>query len=101
VVWLGKSEIIKRYVVKKDAKYIIVRYVENCIEDGIPESVDEVVEILFNILTCEFGREIINMHPIEFSAKYHHTLGLYIRNCFGLWRKDSKIMKELNALMPD
>lgn len=79
----------------------IVKLMEYCRDDRVPKGVDEAVDILFRILGCEFGRKVIHMHPLVFSAKYHFTLGLYIRNCFGLWRKDSEIMRELNVLMAD
>ncbi len=95
------SNLIEAKIEREAGEYILIRYIENCQNTKTPETVDEAVDILFNLLTCEFGEKIINMNPIEFIAKYHYTLGLYIRNCFGLWRKDSKIMEELNVLMPD
>ena len=95
------NNIIDREVVNEVDEFILVRYIERCLDNKEPESVEEAVDILFKLLGCEFGRKVINMHPLIFLAKYHFTLGLYIRNCFGLWKKDSKVMRELNVFSAD
>jgi len=69
--------------------------------DKVPESVDEAVDLLFRAFGCEMGMKFLEMSVEEFVVTYHFTIGLYIRNKFGLWGKDSKIMEELNALMAD
>lgn len=70
-------------------------------DDRVPESVDEAVDILFEMLTCGFGKVVIEMPKQEFITRYHLTLGMYIRNCFKLWHKDSRIIQGLNGVHPD
>ena len=82
-------------------RIFVVRYYTNCLNERVPESVEEAVDILFNLLTCEFGRMVIGMDPLEFALQHHFTLGLWIRNCFKLWSKDSKIIRELGSIHPD
>ena len=80
----------------------IIKFKTRCLNDRIPESVDEAVEMLFNLLTCRFGRVALKYDDFfDFAAVYFFTLGLYIVNCFGLARWDSKITKELGIDDPE
>jgi hypothetical protein len=55
-----------------------------------PKSIDEAVQMLLARLSEEDKETIKNTHPYDL-AKYHHGLGTYIRNEFGLW-KDSPLV---------
>ncbi len=57
-----------------------------------PQTVDEVVEQLINGLPLKDKTSIANMTEDELDA-LHFTLGQYIRNNFGLWDKNSELMK--------
>ena len=47
----------------------------------IPKNMDEVFEFFDKELTTEDKKELIKYDAIEF----HHSLGRWIRNNFGLW----------------
>ena len=73
----------------------------NCLNENIPEDLEEAIDVLFNLLTCAFGRMVLKLSPSEFSTRYYTTLGLYIRNCFKLWHKNHRLLLKLGSPMPD
>ena len=83
------------------SRYILMIYTTNCINEHIPKSIEEAVEILFELLTCSFAPIALSLDKKEFSIKFHHTLGMWIRNCFGLWSDDCKIIENYHPLLAD
>ena len=82
-------------------KYIAVIYKVKCIKHYSPKSIDEAVEILFKLLTCNFAPIALSFDKMGFVAKFHHTLGMWVRNCFGLWRYDCEIMDNYDPIHAD
>lgn len=56
-------------------------------------SVKKVVAFLVNALTLERKNEIKNCET-EDLISYHHNLGKHIRNEFGLWGKNDRLLKD-------
>ena len=62
-----------------------------------PETVDEAVERLISELPLKEKAQIAKMEPWELSA-LHVTLGPHIREKFGFWTGNEKLMESCRAL---
>ena len=63
----------------------MVRNVKPVVSDAQwPKTVDEAVQILLTKLS-EKAKETLKNTPPEDLIKFHYSLGMYIRNQFGLW----------------
>jgi len=67
---------------------------------ALPKTVDEAVAQLKSELSPQDRDHILRMSR-EDLAQLHFSLGLRIRNGFGLWRGNDKLMKSCGATHPD
>jgi len=65
-----------------------------------PETVNDAVDLLMRILTDEQKNEIAALQEDEL-FDLHFTLGLAIRNAFGLHDLDSKLLADCGTKHPD
>lgn len=65
-----------------------------------PKTIDEAVERLKWILFTEELEKLRRMKESDLH-RCHFGLGLYIRNAFGLWRRNDDIMESCNLRHPD
>lgn len=63
-------------------------------ETKYPKTVEEAVDRLLKILTPEEIADLKSKAEDEL-WKYHHSLGKYIRNKFGLWDDNQDLMKSI------
>lgn len=61
------------------------------LKEKIPTTLIEAIELLYNGLSDEEKTFIKGNNP----ARFHHFTGMAIRNNWGLWKKNSPIVKEL------
>ncbi len=65
-----------------------------------PETVDVAVRVLLGILSKQEIKQIAIMTPDELS-QLHASCGSWIRNSFGLWEKDSRLLAACGVSHPD
>lgn len=65
-----------------------------------PETVNDAVDLLLHILTNEQKKEIAELQEDEL-FNLHFTLGLAIRNAFGLHDLNSKLLADCGTKHPD
>lgn len=65
-----------------------------------PMTKEAAVAILIAELADEDKRYIVSL-PEDNLALLHHTLGRAIRNKFGLWDGNDKLMKDIGLVHPD
>lgn len=68
--------------------------------DKKPDSIDKAIDILMVVLSDEQKHEIKNKTKEEL-IHYHFSLGLWIRNNFGLWGDNTQLLNELGGGHPD
>lgn len=76
-------------------------YNTKCIKHYSPKSIDEAVDILFKLLTCKFAPVALSFDKEKFVTEFYFTLGMWARNCFGLWRRDCKITEDYIPILAD
>ncbi|MBZ0217508.1 MAG: hypothetical protein K8F25_13195, partial [Fimbriimonadaceae bacterium] len=59
-----------------------------------PTSIDEAADLLQLQITEDEKAEIVAIGDESDLARFHFSLGLYVRNHFGLWSEDSELMKK-------
>jgi len=65
-----------------------------------PETITDAVDLLMRILTTEQKNEIAALQEDDL-FDLHFTLGLAIRNAFGLHKLDSKLLADCGTKHPD
>ena len=63
------------------------------LKDKIPNTILEAIQLLYNGLTASEKEFILGND----AARVHHFTGMAIRNEWGLWNKNSPIVKELQT----
>ncbi len=58
-----------------------------------PETIEDCMVILDEIITEEDKTEIKNMSEFDFKMSAHFGLGVWIRNNFGAWQEDAPLVK--------
>ncbi len=67
----------------------------------LPDSVEVAVDRLVMVLDQEEKAQIAGTSLDDLVADYHFSLGLQIRNAFGLWGKNPALMASCGSLMAD
>ena len=68
--------------------------------DRKPDTIQEAIDILNAVLTEDQKHDIANCRETDL-IQYHFSLGLWIRNNFGLWQGNSRLLEELGAYHAD
>lgn len=69
-------------------------------KDEVPVTVEAAVDILMDVITAEDLAEIRNMSKSDIGL-LHFSLGMWIRNNFGLWRGNYLLLEATGAKGPD
>jgi hypothetical protein len=67
----------------------------------LPDTVERAVDRLVMVLDIEEQAEIAGTSLDDLVDNYHFSLGLQIRNAFGLWGKNSALMASCGSLLAD
>ena len=65
-----------------------------------PDTIDKAIDILLVVLTEDQKSQIKNTKKGDL-IKYHLSLGMWIRNNFGLWHNNIRLLNELGGGHPD
>jgi hypothetical protein len=68
---------------------------------AIPDSVESAVDRLIAVLDREKQAELAATSLDDLVVNYHFSLGLQIRNAFGLWDKNPALMASCGSLVAD
>lgn len=68
--------------------------------EKMPDTVEKAIDILKSVLTEEQKEELAKTKKKDL-INYHFTLGMWIRNNFGLWQKNSPLRDDLEVDHPD
>ena len=101
---------LKRHMIKKLIILICILLSVNCAfyliprphpnGEKWPKTVGAAVDILLKEIP-DSSKQIIKDTPEDSLGKYHLTLGMSIRNNFGLWRGNSLLLLSSGCPMPD
>ena len=69
-------------------------------EKELPKTVKEAVQVLISEIS-EKDKALICSKTKEDMIQFHHGWGTYIRNTFGLWGKNSELIKDTGERHPD
>jgi hypothetical protein len=68
--------------------------------DEMPQSIQQAVDILLVVLTEKQLTDIAAMKEHELT-NLHFSIGMWIRNQFGLWSANEALLKDTGAFDPD
>ena len=63
----------------------------------VPTTIQECLQEFKTVLNAKTQMEILKMHRDDLIG-LHHNLGLWIRNNWGLWQKESDLYKHMYSL---
>lgn len=69
-------------------------------ESDWPRTIEMAVEKILSVMTAE-QRELLRETKCADLIQFHHNLGLWIRNQFGLWRGNQELMEACGLPHPD
>ncbi|MFC1880980.1 DUF6794 domain-containing protein [Thermodesulfobacteriota bacterium] len=78
-------------------KNLTIQFTENDMANKLPQNVRQAVKQLSSELTLKEKYQIANT-PEEDLIELTYTLGTHIRNEFGLWSGNHKLMKSCEAI---